>query len=78
MNIYPALRSRMGTWNYYVVKMNASELSQNVMYASEVHDDRTLDEAIQRTLDESRVKKDIVEYLNVRRTVFFPHRCRCT
>ena len=71
MNIYPALRSRMGTWNYYVVKMNASELSQNVMYASEVHDDRTLDEAIQRTLDESRVKKDIVEYLKRQTNRFF-------
>ena len=43
MNIYPALRSRMGTWDYYVVKMSANELSQNVKYASEVHDDRTLD-----------------------------------
>ena len=71
MNIYPALRSRMGTWNYYIVKMNASELSQNVMYASEVHDDRTLDEAIQRILNESRVKKDIVEYLKRQPNRFF-------
>ena len=71
MNIYPALRSRMGTWDYYVVKMSASELSQNVKYASEVHDDRTLDKAIQRRLDESRVKKDIVEYLKRQPNRFF-------
>ena len=71
MNIYPALRSRMGTWDYYVVKMSASELSQNVRYASEVHDDRTLDKAIQRVLDESRVKKDIVEYLKRQPNRFF-------
>lgn len=71
MNIYPALRSQMGTWDYYIVKMNASELSQNVMYASEVHDDRTLDEAIQRILDKSRVKKDIVEYLKRQPNRFF-------
>ena len=71
MNIYPALCSRMGTWNYYVVKMSARELSQNVMYASEVHEDRTLDEAIQRVLDESRVKKDIVEYLKRQPHRFF-------
>lgn len=71
MNIYPALCSRMGTWNYYVVKMSARELSQNVMYASEVHEDRTLDEAIQRILDESRVKKDIVEYLKRQPHRFF-------
>ena len=71
MNIYPALRSRMGTWDYYLVKMSASELSQNVKYASEVHDDRTLDKAIQRRLDESRVKKDIVEYLKRQPNRFF-------
>lgn len=71
MNIYPALRSRMGTWDYYVVKMNASELSKNVMYASEVHEDRTLDEAIQRILNESRVNKEIVEYLKRQPDRFF-------
>ena len=71
MNIYPALCSHMGTWNYYVVKMSARELSQNVMYASEVHEDKTLDEAIQRVLDESRVKKDIVEYLKRQPHRFF-------
>ena len=43
--------------------MSVSELSQNVMYASEVHEDRTLDTAIQRILNTGRVKKEIVEYL---------------
>ena len=71
MNMYPALHSRMGTWDYYTVKMSTSELSQNVKYASEVHDDRTLDKAIQRRLDESRVKKDIVEYLKRQPNRFF-------
>lgn len=71
MNIYPALCSRMGSWNYYVVKMSARELSENVKYASEVYEDRTLDEAIQRTLNENRVKKDIVEYLKRQPDRFF-------
>ena len=71
MNMYPALRSRMGTWNYYTVKMTARELSQNVMYASEIYEDKTLDEAIQRILDESRVKKYIVEYLKKQPHRFF-------
>ena len=71
MNSYPALCFQLGSWNYYVVKMSASELSQNVKYASEVHDDRTLDKAIQRRLDESRVKKDIVEYLKRQPNRFF-------
>ena len=71
MSIYPALRSRMGTWNYYVVKMTARELSQNVMYASEIYEDKTLDEAVQRILEESRVKKYIVEYLKNQPHRFF-------
>lgn len=71
MNLYPALRSKMGEWNYYVVKMNARELSQNVYFASEIYEDRTLDEAIQRILDESRVKKEIVEYLKRQPNRFF-------
>ena len=71
MSIYPALRSRMGTWDYYIVKMRVRELSQNIMYASEVHEDRTLDRAIQRELDTSRVKKEIIEYLKHQPHRFF-------
>ena len=71
MNTYPALRSKMGTWDYFVVKMSVSELSQNVMYASEVHEDRTLDTAIQRILNTGRVKKEIVEYLKRQPNRFF-------
>ena len=69
MNLYPALRSKMGEWNYYVVKMSARELADNVQLASAVYDEnildesiqRTLDEEIQRTLRETRVYKEIVE-----------------
>ena len=71
MNIYPALRSKMGSWNYYVVKMSARELSESAKYASEVYEDRTLDEAIQRVLNESRVKTEIVEYLKRQPDRFF-------
>ena len=71
MKLYPALRSQMGLWNNYTVKMSARELSENVKYASEVHEDRTLDEAIQRVLNESRVKKDLVEYLKRQPDRFF-------
>ena len=71
MNLYPALCSQMGSWKYYVVKMNARELSENVKYASEVYKDRTLDEAIQRRLNDSRVKEEIMEYLKRRSDRFF-------
>ena len=79
MNLYPALRSQMGEWNYYVVKMSARELADNVQLASSVYDENILDEALQRTLDEeiqrdlkdSRVRKEIVEYLKRQPYRFF-------
>jgi len=79
MNLYPALRSQMGEWNYYVVKMSARELADNVQLASAVYDESILDEAIQRTLDEEiqrdlrdgRVSKDIAEYLKRQPYRFF-------
>ena len=71
MNIYPALRSQMGSFTYYTVKMSARELSENVKFAYEVYEDRTLDQAIQRILNEGRVKKEIVEYLKNQPDRFF-------
>ena len=71
MNSYPALCFQLGSWNYYVVKMSARELSDNVKFAYEVYDDRTLDEAIQRTLKGSRVEEEIVEYLKRQSDRFF-------
>ena len=40
MNLYPALRSQMGEWNYYVVKMSARELADNVQLASAIYDEK--------------------------------------
>ena len=62
MNIYPAIKGMMGTWQYYIVKMNMRELADNVNFAADIYDDYTLDEAIQRVLNESRAKKDILNY----------------
>jgi len=71
MNLYPALRARMGDWVYYIVKMKMRELAQEVAFASEVHTDATLDDAIQRALNESRAKTSIVDYLRRRDDRFF-------
>lgn len=71
MNIYPALRAQMGSWNYYTVKMSVRELSENVKFAYEIYEDRTLDEAIQRILNQRRVKTEIVEYLKNQPNRFF-------
>ena len=71
MNLYPALKFEMGLWQYFVVKMSASELAETVKFASEVYDDRTLDQAIQRILKTSRVRTEIVTYLQKQPWRFF-------
>jgi DNA sulfur modification protein DndB len=71
MNIFPAMQGVMGRWRFYVVKMSMRELADNVKFGADIYDDRTLDEAIQRVLDESRVKKDIVTYLIRQEDRFF-------
>ena len=71
MQLYPALKASMGDWTYYIVKMRMREVAAEVKFGSEVHNDFTLDEAIQRTIKESRVKKEIVTYLTGRGDRFF-------
>ena len=71
MNIYPALKAKMGTWDYYIIKMKMKDLVKEVDFASRLYDSKTLDEAIQRTLNEGRVKKEIVNYLAKREDRFF-------
>lgn len=71
MQLYPALKAKMGSWTYYIVKMTMREVAAEVKFGSQVHNDFTLDEAIQRTIKESRVKKEIVTYLTGRVDHFF-------
>ena len=59
---YPALKMKMGTWDYYVVKMRMADAASEIQFASEVNDDKTLDKAIQREINESRAKKQIVRF----------------
>ena len=71
MNLYPALKAQMGTWDYYIIKMKMKDIVKEVDFASRLYDSKTLDEAIQRTLNEGRVKKEIVNYLAKRDDRFF-------
>lgn len=71
MRIYPAIRSMMGDWNYYIVRMKMSEIAQEVRFAHDIHKDRTLGEAIQRDLVDSRVRGPIVSFLARRPDRFF-------
>ena len=51
--------------------MKMKDLAKEVNFASEVHKDATLDEAIQRALNEKRVKGSIVDFLAKREDCFF-------
>ena len=66
MHLYPAIKARMGDWDYYIVRMTMREVANEVQLASDIWDDRTLSEAIQRALDESRAKNQIVRFLERR------------
>jgi DNA sulfur modification protein DndB len=65
------MQAQMGRWRYYVVKMTMREVAESVRFASDVYNDFTLDEAIQRILNESRVRKEIVTYLVRQEDRFF-------
>ena len=71
MNLYPAMSAQMGRWDYYLVKMNMREVAESVKFAHDIYEDQTLDEAIQRSLNEPRVKTKIVTYLQRQQDRFF-------
>ena len=63
MKIYPAIRAQMGSWQYYIVRMKMREIAHEVKLAHDIYSDKTLSDAVQRTLGEKRVKTEIVGYL---------------
>ncbi len=71
MQLYPAMRASMGDWTYYIVRMTMREVAHEVQLASELWTDATLSDAIQRTVDASRVKRELVKFLSRRDDRFF-------
>jgi len=71
MNLYPAIKAKMGDWTYYIVRMTMSEVAKEVNLAHEFYEDITLSEAIQRNLNKNRVRGPIVEFLRKRDDRFF-------
>lgn len=57
------MKAAMGRWEYYIVKMTMREIADSVKFANHIYDDKTLDQAIQRVLDESRATTSIASYL---------------
>jgi DNA sulfur modification protein DndB len=70
-NLYSALELKMGDWQYYSIVMRMHELANEVNFGSEVHDDSTLDDAIQRNLKSPRIRNQISQFLTRREDRFF-------
>ena len=69
--IYPAMKLKMGTWDYYLCKISMQDLANEINFAHDVSGDFTINEAIQRELNDSRAKKQIVKFLQVQDERFF-------
>ena len=68
MKLFPGVRARMGRWTYYIVKMTMKDLATSVNFAQQ---GKALEETLQRQLNESRAKTEIVSYLQKQPDRFF-------
>jgi len=58
----PALRARIGDWQYYVTVMKFGKIARECRLAEEIHANKDLDDLIQREIQD-RVQKEMVPYL---------------
>lgn len=58
----PALKARMGDWQYYVTVMKLGKIAKECQLAEEIHANKDLDDVIQREIS-NRVQKEMVPYL---------------
>ena len=71
MQVYPAIKARMGRWDYFLVRMSMREIGQNIRYAEEIRGVSQLSQAIQRNLNRARATGDIARYLSRHEDRFF-------
>ena len=73
MNTVGCIRAKLGTTPYFIAKMTAGQLIDNVGFAMEMPEweDMSADEKMQRTLDVNRVVNDIVPYVVEDKDRFF-------
>ena len=71
--IMPAMKSKMGNNEYYIVTMSAMDLVKNTKIPKEMPgwDNLSLEEKEQRDINYNRVKKDMIHYLAGREDRFF-------
>jgi DNA sulfur modification protein DndB len=58
----PALKGRMGDWQYYATVMKLGKIARECKLAEEIHSNKNLDDLIQRAIQD-RVRKEMVPYL---------------
>lgn len=58
----PALKARMGDWQYYVTVMKLGKIARECQLAEAIHANQDLDDLIQRAIQD-RVHKEMVPYL---------------
>jgi DNA sulfur modification protein DndB len=58
----PALKAKMGDWQYYVTVMKLGKIARECRLAEEIHANEGLDDLIQRAIQD-RVQKEMVPYL---------------
>jgi DNA sulfur modification protein DndB len=58
----PALKAKMGDWQYYTTVMKLGKIARECRLAEEIHPNKDLDELIQRAIQD-RVAKEMVPYL---------------
>ena len=63
MKLYPAMRAKMGSWPYFIVRMKMREIAKEVDLAEDLFDDNQLRDHMQRTRNTRRVERDLVDYL---------------
>ncbi|MDJ1169517.1 DNA sulfur modification protein DndB [Roseofilum sp. BLCC_M154] len=66
----PALKAHMGDWQYYVTVMKLGKIARECRLAEEIHANQSLDELIQRAIQD-RVQKEMVPYLLHERQRFY-------
>ena len=47
---YPAMKLKMGTWDYYMCKMSMRDISAEISFADDVSEGKSINDAIQREL----------------------------
>ena len=67
---YPALRGRIGNWDYFSCLMSMDDVVRRVNYAKEIRESKKLSEFIQRYLTPKRAER-IAEYLCTDESRFF-------